>query len=145
MEGLPETIVMDNGPQLTSREFQNFCEQQGISHLTSAPFHPESNGEAERFVQSLKQGIKKNCGEGETTRSTLKAALQKFLATYRCLPHPALDWKSPAELLHGRQPRVLLSLLHPTNLKGSAHISEQSDGSSTYNIDSLVYAKNYGS
>jgi transposase InsO family protein len=140
-EGLPETIVTDNGPQFTSKEFQEFCTNHGIKHMTSPPFHPASNGEAERFVQSLKKGVEKNCAGGEP----VKASLQLFLATYRCLPHPCLDWKSPAEILHGRQPRSLLSLLSPmkTRATTSAHISPKS--LSQYSADSLVYARNYNS
>jgi len=136
-EGLPETIVTDNGTQFTSKESDQCCDRHGIEHITSAPFHPASNGEAERFVQSLKRGIEKNCAGGDTPFS----ALQTFLATYRCLPHPSLDWKSPAEILHGRQPRNLLSLLDPHSKiqKPAREFAGQ------YTVDSLVYARNYGS
>ena len=110
-EGLPRTIVTDNGPQFSSAEFNQFCTMHGINHITSPPFHPASNGEAERFVQSLKRAVEKNCSGGET----LKTALRLFLTTYRCMPHPMLDWKSPAEVLHGRQPRNALTLFSPDN------------------------------
>jgi hypothetical protein len=136
-EGLPETIVTDNGPQFTSREFQDFCTSHGIKHMTSPPFHPASNGEAERLVQSLKKGIEKNCAGGVP----VKASLQLFLATYRCLPHPSLNWKSPAEVLHGRQPRNLLSLLNPLK-KSDGHNVEKT--SYQFGPESQVYARNYG-
>ena len=138
-EGLPETIVTDNGRQFVSGEFEEFCRLNGICHLTSAPFHPASNGEAERFVQSLKRSVEKTCVGGDTP----KLALQKFLSTYRCMPHPALDWKSPAEVLHGRQPRNLLSLLGPSQLASTAKSKVQS--TNKYDVDSLVYARNYRS
>ncbi|XP_055585260.1 uncharacterized protein K02A2.6-like [Uranotaenia lowii] len=57
--GIPETIVSDNGTQFTSFEFQTFCQQSGIEHIRTAPFHPQSNGLAERFVDSLKRSLKK--------------------------------------------------------------------------------------
>ncbi|GFO24965.1 Pol polyprotein [Plakobranchus ocellatus] len=48
--GIPETFISDNGPQFASKEFAQFTENYGISHKTSSPLHPESNGEAERAV-----------------------------------------------------------------------------------------------
>ncbi|XP_058816481.1 uncharacterized protein K02A2.6-like [Topomyia yanbarensis] len=51
----PETLVTANGPQLTSDQFETFCDSNGITHLKTAPFHPQSNGLAERFVDTFKR------------------------------------------------------------------------------------------
>ena len=60
--GLPQTIVTDNDSSFTSEEFKRFMDNNGIKHITSAPYHPSSNGQAERPVQTLKQGIKRTPG-----------------------------------------------------------------------------------
>ena len=51
--GLPVEIVSDNGPQFVSEEFEIFLKENGVRHIRSAPYHPASNGEAERAVRTF--------------------------------------------------------------------------------------------
>ena len=107
--GLPKTLVSDNGPQFASADFANWCRSNGIVHMTSAPFHPSSNGEAERLVGVFKRAMQ---------RSVVKEGLEKdqaaraFLREYRSTPHSTTG-RTPAELMLGRQFRTRLSLLQP--------------------------------
>ncbi|XP_040195338.1 uncharacterized protein LOC120928305 [Rana temporaria] len=55
--GLPTAIVSDNGTQFTSHEFQSFLDGLGVHHYKTAPYHPASNGLAERFVQTFKKHL----------------------------------------------------------------------------------------
>ncbi|KAK7095401.1 hypothetical protein V1264_006813 [Littorina saxatilis] len=72
IHGLPETLVSDNGPCFTSEEFEEFMHRNGIKHIKSAPYHPSTNGLAERAVQTLKQGLRKmKSGSIETRVSRL--------------------------------------------------------------------------
>ena len=48
--GVPAQLVSDNGPQLKSEELEQFLKRNGIKHITSAPYHPATNGLAERCV-----------------------------------------------------------------------------------------------
>lgn len=52
--GYPEQVVSDNEPQFTAEEFAIFMRSCGVKHARSAPYHPSTNGLAERFVQSMK-------------------------------------------------------------------------------------------
>ena len=65
--GIPETVVSDNGQCFVSAEFE-FLSCNGIKHLRSAPYHPASNGLAERAVQIFKRGMKKMKAGGLTDR-----------------------------------------------------------------------------
>ena len=57
--GLPKVKVTDNGICFTSSEFAEFTRRNHICHFKTAPYHPSSNGLAERAVQTLKKGMKK--------------------------------------------------------------------------------------
>ena len=105
--GLPEVLVSDNGTAFTSEEFSAFMRRNGIRHLTSAPYHPASNGLAERAVQTLKDALRKDTGE-----VSLDSQIQEFLFRYRITPHSTTGIP-PAELLLGRRPRSRLDLLQP--------------------------------
>ena len=56
---LPDEIVGDNGSQFTAQQFQEFCKSNGIKHSCIPPYHPASNGAAERAVQVVKSAMKK--------------------------------------------------------------------------------------
>uniref|UniRef100_A0A5S6R4H4 RNA-directed DNA polymerase n=1 Tax=Trichuris muris TaxID=70415 RepID=A0A5S6R4H4_TRIMR len=109
--GYPHTLVTDNAPNFRSEEFQAWCRERGIVRLTGAPYHPATNGAAERLVQSFKQSLRK---------SSLppKAALQEFLMQYRRTPLEC--GYSPGELLNGRLIRCKLDALVPS----PAHIAQ---------------------
>ena len=49
--GLPDQIVSDNGPQFTSGAFRKFTTANGIKHVTGAPYHPATNGQAENWCR----------------------------------------------------------------------------------------------
>ena len=103
--GYPHTLVTDNATTFMSQEFQGWCKQRGIVHLTGAPYHPATNGAAERLIQSFKQALRK---------SSLppKEALQEFLMQYRRIPFAS--GLSPSELLNGRRIRTKIDTLVPS-------------------------------
>ena len=106
VHGLPKKIVTDNGSSFTSAEFKEFMRENGITHITSAPYHPSSNGLAERAVQTFKFGIQRIPG------ATIQERLSKFLFKYRITPHSTTGI-APAELLMNCHLRSRLDLLYP--------------------------------
>ena len=70
MQGLPDSIISDNYHSFTSKEFEDFVKSNGVLHITSAPYHPSSNGAAERTVQSFKQTLKKLNATSRASLST---------------------------------------------------------------------------
>lgn len=112
-QGLPEELVMDNGPQFVSCEFKQFLRSNGIKQSLVPAYHPASNGAAERSVQTVKAALLKQVlGEG-SQQLTLQHRLANFLLMYRSTPH-AVTGVSPAELFLKRQLRTRFSLLKPS-------------------------------
>ena len=95
--GIPEIVRSDNGPQYSSHEFTAFAKAYHFQHITSGPLFPQSSGQAERTVQTLKKMLTKS---DDVCRSLLN---------YRSTPLPWCNL-SPAELLMGRKIRTLLPL-----------------------------------
>ncbi|XP_059047186.1 uncharacterized protein K02A2.6-like [Achroia grisella] len=106
--GLPQIIVSDNGPQFASQEFHEYCRYNGIRHVKSSPYHPRTNGLAERLVRTFKTRMSASISDG----LSLKKRLENFLFTYRITPRIDTG-KSPAEILLGRQLRCLLDNIKP--------------------------------
>ena len=57
--GILETLISDNGPQYSSREFSEFAAEYEFCHVTASSYRPQGNGEAERAVGTLKSLLKK--------------------------------------------------------------------------------------
>ena len=56
--GVVDCVVTDNGTQFTSNEFKQFCDTYQVKHITTPQYHPRSNGQAERFVDTLKRALR---------------------------------------------------------------------------------------
>ena len=104
--GIPETLVTDNGTCFTNDDLEAFLKANGMHHLTSAPYHPASNGLAEHAVQIVKRGLKK------VAQGTLNTQLAKVLFAYRLTPQ-GMTGVWPAEFFLGQRPRSKLNLLRP--------------------------------
>ena len=104
--GLPHTIVSDNGSCFTSDEFEQFCRANGIKHVRCSPYHPSSNGAAERAVQTVKFGLRK-------TKGNLEDRLYTLLARYRVTPQGTTG-RAPAEFMLKTPPQTRFDLLRPS-------------------------------
>ncbi|CAB3257988.1 unnamed protein product [Arctia plantaginis] len=110
--GIPAEIVSDNGPPFTSIEFLNFLKSNGCIPLKSPPYHPESNGMAERTVQTIKQALSKLILQKRGLSK--EVLLQNFLFTYRNAPNST--GMSPNEIIFKYKPRTRFELMKPSNI-----------------------------
>ncbi|GFW62887.1 uncharacterized protein K02A2.6 [Trichonephila clavipes] len=104
--GIPLTLVSDNSASFTSYEFRHFL--NNIKHITSVPYHPATNGQAERIVQLFKASLKSSRGDS----GDLNVKLQRFLLQYRITPH-SLTGETPSALFLKRCIRTRLDFFKP--------------------------------
>ena len=71
--GSPEVLVSDNGPQFWCREFRTFTQLWDIEHVTSSPRYPQSNGQAERAIGTVKNLMKKAFEDGSDVQLALQS------------------------------------------------------------------------
>ena len=95
-----QRVLTDNGSAYRSRLFAQACQALGIKHSFTRPYRPQTNGKAERFIQTCLREwayVRSYANSAERT-----AWLPAFLAYYNSRrPHSALDYKPPASRLGG--------------------------------------------
>lgn len=104
--GLPEHMVVDNGPQLKSDEFRDFLKRNRIKCSFSPPYYPATNGAAENFVRTFKDKVDKIVADGKS----LEYAVNLFLFDYRSTEHLTTG-RSPSSLMYNREIRTRFDLL----------------------------------
>lgn len=124
--GIPEQLVCDNMP-FVSREFGNFAADWGLHVKTSSPEYPQSNGQSERMIQTIKQLLRKADAVG---RDPYIALLE-----YRNTPVCGMT-SSPAQLLMSRMLRDKLPAtgkqLEPTVPQAQKELKARQDRQKHY-------------
>ena len=121
---LPEEIVSDNGPQFVSKEFETFLNKNGIWHVCSSPYRPQSNGKIERFHCYLKKHFRAAVSDGKSWEDELPS----ILMAYRSTCHP-MTGASPDVMLFKRE---ILTKLPSVNVKNFKEVENVEKSVSMY-------------
>ena len=98
--GLPEVIIMDNGPPFKAQAVKDYMLSHAIKHRRITPLWPQANAEAERFMQSLNKTLQAAYIE----KVEWRRAVYEFLSQYRHTPHCTTKI-SPSEMMFNRRVR----------------------------------------
>ena len=63
--GTPSILLTDNGTQFTARFFMNVCRILGIKKVFTTAYHPQANGQAERFNRTILAGLRNYVSESQ--------------------------------------------------------------------------------
>jgi transposase InsO family protein len=93
-----DRVMTDNGSCYRSKAFARACRKLGIKHIFTKPYTPQTNGKAERFIQSaLREWAYATAFEHSDQR---RAALPAWLHRYNWhRPHASLGANNPISRL----------------------------------------------
>lgn len=118
--GFPVTLTSDNAKQLTGGEFEDYCEENGITPYNTIPYWPQQNGEVERQNRDILKRLKIS----QIERKDWKQELLTYLMMYNSTPH-SVTGKTPAELFYRKQFRDKIPSV--TDIENRADDSEVRD------------------
>ena len=95
------------------KEFMTNCI---IFHIKTVPHHSQTNIEAECFVQTFKNFIKRADHDKNINQRQIDEAILKFLMNYRCTPHSGTEF-TPSYLMLNRQIKNVFHLLRTKTSK----------------------------
>ena len=112
--GFPEQFISDQGRNFESDLIQELCKIAGVKKLHTTPYHPQSNGQCERFNSTLCNMLGTL---SEEEKSDWKSHLGCMTHAYNCTKHASTTY-SPYYLMFGRHPRLPIDVafgLHKPN------------------------------
>ena len=93
-----QSVMSDNGSCYVSRRFKSTCQTLKLRHLRTRPYHPQTNGKAERFIQTLLREWAYKRPYSTSAQRTDR--LPRYLNYYNLRrPHASLNKHTPAQRL----------------------------------------------
>ena len=93
-------LLIDNGPAYRSRLFNKTCQALGIKHTYARPYTPQTNGKAERFIQTcLREWAYGRLWHTSAERTSWLPAFLDYYDNRRA--HSALGYRPPASRIGG--------------------------------------------
>lgn len=98
-------VISDNGKQFLARDFRELIRLHGMTHVTTSPYYPQSNGKLERWHKTIKsECIRPGC---PLTQEDANRMIDKYVHEYNEQRlHSAIGYVTPADKLAGRAQAV---------------------------------------
>jgi putative transposase len=131
-------IISDNGPQFIAKDFKQFLRLCGMTHVTTSPYYPQSNGKKERWFGTLKR----ECIRPGTPLSLddARRLVAHFVEHYNTVRlHSAIGYVTPADKLLGLEP--VIHTERDRKLEAARQLRQQMPQAARGNVDPLRQAE----
>jgi len=98
--GPPKTLISDNGKQFASKFFQRICSILGVSNIFTSTYHPQTNGQVERYNRTVLAMLRNYVNEHQSDWDRYAYALTY---AYNCHVHSSTG-TTPFDLVLSRPP-----------------------------------------
>ena len=105
--GIPYRLHSDRGRNFESAVVSQLCQLYGVKRSRTTPYHPQGNGQTERFNQTLCGLIKSLPSED---RRKWPDMIKHLVFIYNSTPHQVTG-VSPYTLMYGREPNLPIDQL----------------------------------
>ncbi|XP_075076521.1 uncharacterized protein LOC107766439 [Nicotiana tabacum] len=130
--GVPKEIICDNGPQFIGAEITNFFQIWQIKRITSTPYYPVGNGQAESTNKVIINNLKKRL---EESKGNWPEVVHGVLWAYRTTTKTSTR-ETPFSLVYGAEALILVEIGDPRTRYTQA-IEESNEEEMRINLDLL--------
>lgn len=116
--GAPERLITDNGTHFNNHLLSAITSSMNIAHAFSASYHPQTNGQVERFNATFAAQLAKYCGPDQNDWDLY---LPSIVYAYNTSVHSTTKL-TPYELAFGRCPKSPFDSVSPTINLPPAHV-----------------------
>ncbi|PLW19705.1 hypothetical protein PCASD_13171 [Puccinia coronata f. sp. avenae] len=100
----PKYLRCNNGGEFVSKRFETMLAERGILLVTSAPYHPEENGKAERVNRTINDMARVMLNNSGLPFEFWSYAQQTAAYLHNRIPHSRISPKTPIEILFNQKP-----------------------------------------
>lgn len=98
-------IITDNGSAFIARDFKTFIREAGMTHVTTSPYYPQSNGKIERWHRSIKSDALRRYEPSDPRQA--EKIIGDYVSHYNGVRlHSAIGYITPADKLAGREAEI---------------------------------------
>jgi hypothetical protein len=99
----PRYLLTENGTQFNAKFFLSVCRELGIAKVFTTAYHPQTNGQVERFNRTIINSLRDYVERRQTDWDEYTSAIT---FGYNCRVHSSLKL-APLELILSRPPHTL--------------------------------------